>query len=403
MNFYRGSVLVPAVDGFEYIDDAAIVVSDSGVLEWIGRYDSRPASEAGRYERVGLILPPLVDCHIHVPQFPIRGRFLEGVEPPGGLLEGLARNVYPAEMRCSDLEHAIEVSRQFLADTQAHGTLGGVAYMTSHPVAARAALQVLPESWRVGLVLMDQNCPPALRITASEAEAGYRSLARDFGDRVVITDRFAVACSSPLRQLAGRLAGELGLTTQTHLSEQPGELAAVRAMYAGAKHYTDVYDRDGLLRPGSLLAHCIHLSAAEWEVLAGRGCVVCHCPVSNSNLSSGTLDLRPLQRHSIGWALCTDVGASASTSLLDELRHFVSVHAAKPWASHATVARGLWHASVAARDLGRVRLGGLRAGGRFSAVEFVRPETIRAPSDPETVVRLLLDAGPAQKATQWWR
>ena len=48
----------------------------------------------------GVILPPLLDLHTHIPQHPIRGRFAEGVseDAPGGrLLNALKRNVFPAE------------------------------------------------------------------------------------------------------------------------------------------------------------------------------------------------------------------------------------------------------------------------------------------------------------------
>lgn len=373
----RGPLLLPgeADDCFEFIADGALLTDGRGVVDYAGAFAGRPSgAEERSFERVGLLMPALVDCHTHVPQWPIRGRFLEGVrgdEPGGALLAGLERNVFPAEGRCGDVEFAVEVSRRFLADTRANGTLGGVVFMTSHPVAARAALQVLPASWRVGLVLMDQNCPAALSISVGEAVRAYEGLVRDFGQRVVLTDRFAVACSSRLRRAGTELARKYGLDAQTHLAEQPGEIAKVRAMYPEAASYAEVYERDGLLEAGgagAIAAHCIHLSEPEWRLLSRRRTRVAHCPVSNTLLGSGVMPLEEVYRHGLDWALCTDVGASPTTSLLAEATHFVGVHAGRT--ERATGCCALWRATTGARRVGRVEVGGLREGELLAAVEI---------------------------------
>src|SRR5690606_3272752 len=110
-------------------------------------------------------LPPLVDVHTHVSQHPVRGRFTDGVSsdtPEGRLLAGLRRNVFPAEARCGDASHAQHVVQTFFQDALTHGIVGGVAYMTTSAIATEVALSILPETWRVGLVLMNRNCPPDL-------------------------------------------------------------------------------------------------------------------------------------------------------------------------------------------------------------------------------------------------
>jgi guanine deaminase len=392
----RGPLLLPVEgreDAFVYHADGVVVTDARGVVAYAGAASAAPGGVAAECRSVGLLTPPLADCHIHVPQHPIRGRFVEGVPfnaPGGQLLAGLARNVYPAEARCADLEHALSVSGEFLRETRAGGTHGGVAYMTSHPLAARAALQTLPVSWRVGLVLMDQNCPPALSISPSEALVALEGLARDFGQRLVVTDRFAVACSSRLRVPAADLAKRLGLDTQTHLAEQPGELETVHALYPDVPHYTAVYDRDGLLACGCIVAHCIHLTDDEWSLLARRGARVAHCPVSNTLLGSGVMPLDAVYRHRLDYALCTDVGASPSTSLLTEMTHFLSVHAGR--SAHATPSTALFRCTVAAKRVGRLDLGGLTPGNEFAATEFHPPSGTDLPPDPtaDDVIRAAL-------------
>lgn len=395
----RAPVLLPdsADDTFTFIPDAALLTNDDGILTHLGPFASAPTQEG--FTSYPLIIPPLLDCHIHIPQNPIRGRFIEGIrgnEPEGPLLAGLARNVFPAEGNCADLEYASEVTRRFLADTRSTGTLGGVAYMTSHPVAARAALQILPSSWRVGLVLMDQNCPTGLQITPGEATTSLTSLARDFGQRLVVTDRFAVACSSRLRQAGVAVANQFGLNTQTHLAEQRGELATIRRLYPHAPHYTGVYENDGLLQAGregggSLLAHCIHLSDPEWELLARYNARIAHCPISNTELHSGLMSLDKVYGHGLDYAICTDVGASPSTSLLVEASHFLAVHSGR--SSHATPSTALYRITAAAKRLGQLSIGGLSLDQPFAAVAIdTSPITQSLPDD--IIRHHLLATGP---------
>lgn len=389
----RAPILLPGLadDTFSFLPDAALLTDAQGRIDFVGPFASRPPSDELSYARAGLLIPPLLDCHIHVPQHPIRGKFVEGVrgdEPEGPLLAGLKRNVFPAEMRCADDAYARGVVAEFLRETREKGTHGGVAYMTAHPAAARIALEMLPPTWRLGLVLMDQNCPEGLHIDVPAATRALDGLARDFGQRLVVTDRFAVACSSPLRKAGVEIARKYSLETQTHLAEQPGELAAVKLLYPWAKHYTHVYERDGLLGPGALLAHCIHMREDEWETLARHRSRVAHCPVSNTLLRSGVMPLDEVYAHGLDYALCTDVGASPTTSLLCEMTHFVGTHTS----ARATPATALWRTTVGAARVGKLFPGSLTKGHPFAATEIRAAAPL--PSTADEVIRAALLGAP---------
>src|SRR3954466_13336713 len=166
----RGPMLNPRGDGsIEFIRDGAIGVGADGRITSVNSFD-RASRDIRVRTSEGIILPPLLDAHIHIPQHPIRGGFMEGVaaNPDGGrLIAGLNRNVFPTEAKCASREYTERVVRDFLEDTLAHGVVGGCAYMTVHPDATRVALEMLPQSWSVGLVLMEMNCPEYLRTDAS--------------------------------------------------------------------------------------------------------------------------------------------------------------------------------------------------------------------------------------------
>jgi guanine deaminase len=397
LRIVRGPVLDPRSDGtVGYFADGAIageagkIVAAGAWNEVAARLGLSASDEATVTARRadGYLVPPLLDAHIHIPQHPIRGRFLEGVEgmpPEGPLLAGLNRNVFPAEGRCEQRAAAEEIVARFAEDTLRHGTIGGAAYMTVHAPAARVALERLPAEWSVGLVLMERNCPEYLRTDQENLERDVEELAAEFGRRLIVTDRFACAVDSPLRRRGAALAAKFRLRMQTHLNEQQSEKRVTEALFPEAAHYTDVYRRDGLLAREPILAHCIQMTEAEWDMLAEfagpaamrqgsnqHGAAIAHCPVSNTLLGSGIMPLDEAVAREIPLAICTDVGASPTTSLLAEAAQFLRVHAGR--SRTATAERALVGITLApARILGLDdRLGSFEVGKEFSFVE-IRP------------------------------
>jgi len=124
------------------------------------------------------------------------------------------------------------------------------------------------------------------------------------------------------------LARKHGLRMQTHLDEQRAEKALIEdVLYPDAGSYTGVYARDGLLDCEPILAHCIHLRPEELDLIAATASSIAHCPVSNTMLGSGVMPLDVIRSAGIPHALCTDVGASPTTSLFCEMAQFLKVHA----------------------------------------------------------------------------
>lgn len=390
----RGPVLNPsAAAGVDYWPDGVLVGNDRGRLVAAGSWEDvapRLGLAAEQVPRaVGLILPPLLDAHIHIPQHPIRGRFAEniGADPPGGrLLASLEQNVFPAEGRCESPAHARHVVAAFAADTLASGVIGGAAYMTVHARATRIALEQLPDAWRVGLVLMNGRCPAYLRTDEAALADDIAALAAEFGRRLIVTDRFAVSVDTPLRRKGVALAKRHGLRMQTHLNEQRAEKALVEeVLYPDAASYTDVYRRDGLLDCEPILAHCIQMRPEEFDMVAASGSSIAHCPVSNTLLGSGVMQLDAVRAAGIPHSLCTDVGASPTTSLFCEMAQFLKVHAGSSAA--ATPEEALRLVTVApARLLGLAdRVGSFAPGMEYSFIE-VAWDGPAAPADAREAV-----------------
>ena len=234
----RGPLLNPRPDGtVEWIADGVLVGDEHGRIALVGAWETVGLQLGSLADAVrmadGLLLPPMLDAHIHIPQHPIRGRFLEGVSgnpEEGSLLAGLNRNVFPAEGRCAAAEIARHVVEAFHEDTLAHGMIGGAAYMTVHTAATRTALATLDAPWNVGLVLMQRNCPEFLRTNEPALANDVAELATEFGSRVIVTDRFAGAVDTPLRRQGVALSQRYGLRMQTHLNEQFAEKAWIEGL-----------------------------------------------------------------------------------------------------------------------------------------------------------------------------
>lgn len=266
-----------------------------------------------------LVLPGLIDAHIHFPQ----GQVI--ASPARDLLDWLERHTFPAERAYGDPAHAARMAEAFLDELVRQGTTTAVVWGSVH-AASVDALMAAARARRLrllaGKVMMDRG-PEGLRDTA---EAGAREsaelIARWHGlDRLgyVISPRFAPTSSpAQLAAAAELLRAHPSCWLQTHLAESPGEIARVRELFPWARHYTEVYDRLGLLGPRTLLGHCVHLAEEEMARLSATGAVAALCPTSNLFLGSGLVDLPRLcdPHRPVRLALATDVGGGSSWSML---------------------------------------------------------------------------------------
>jgi len=146
----------------------------------------------------------------------------------------------------------------------------------------------------------------------------------------IITPRFAPSCSSEMMHKLGALQKETNLPIQTHLSENKREIALVKELFPGHESYTHVYDDHGLLCPKTILAHAVHLSEEEVDLIKKRESKISHCPASNSAITSGTAKVRMLLDKGVEIGLGTDMSGGYSPSILEAVRQalLVSRHVA---------------------------------------------------------------------------
>ena len=231
-----------------------------------------------------LIVPGFIDAHAHYPQTAMIASWGKR------LIEWLNTYTFPEETRFADAQYADRIADRYLDLTRAHGTTTIASFGTIHPHSADAlfaAAAARGQAVVTGKTCMDRNAPDDLRDTAQSAYDDSKALiAHWHGEgraRYAITPRFSPTSTPEQLAALGALWSEHpDCLMQTHLSEQPDEVAWVRDLYPQARDYLDTYEAHGLLGARGLYGHAIHLEPREIDRLAEvRGALV-HCPTSNA-------------------------------------------------------------------------------------------------------------------------
>lgn len=118
-------------------------------------------------------------------------------------------------------------------------------------------------------------------------------------------------CSEAMFRAARDLSDRYGVNIHTHTSEQQEEVAAVVKLFG--KRPVHKFNDWGILKPGSVLAHCVWLDDAEIAAVATTGTAIAHCPLSNMKLASGAAPLEKFRDAGIRVGLGSDGGISNNT------------------------------------------------------------------------------------------
>lgn len=362
------------------IDDAGLAVDDHGVISARADFATvradHPDAEVVDL-RGGVLLPGLVDAHVHYPQVRVMGAL--GMP----LLEWLERCALPEELRLESVGYAREVAAEFVAGLVSAGTTTSLVF-GSHFAPAVDAL--FAEAARVGvrvtagLVVSDRGLPEPLLTTPERAYDESLDLAGRWHGvgraRYAVTPRFSYSAADEMLDACASVTKDVaGAWFTTHVNENSAEVAEVARLFVGSLHYVDTYDRHGLVGERSVLAHNVHASDHELVVLAGRGAGVAHCPTSNSALGSGLFPLRRHVEHGVRVALGSDVGAGTGFSLIKEGLQAYFMQSLLGPQGLALTSTHLLHlatrAGALALGLGD-EVGDLSVGKQFDAV-WVRP------------------------------
>ena len=333
------------------LEHHAVAVRD-GKIEAVLPADDAAERFAG-YETHDLpehaLIPGLVNAHTHAAM-----TLMRGLADDLPLMRWLQEHIWPAEAK--------HVSPDFVRD----GALLACAEMLRGGITCFNDMYFFPEA------ALEAARSAGLRsvhgIIVFEFPSAYGSGPAEYLKKgLALRDRcrdepLAAFCLAPhapytvsdatFRQVAA-LAAELELPVHIHVHETRDEIE--RSIAEHGVRALERLRRLGLVGPGLIAVHAVHLEADEIETLARHGGSVVHCPSSNLKLASGFCPVDSLIRKGINVALGTDGAASNNRlDLWQEMRSAALLAKAVANDAQALPAHAALHAATlaGARALG---------------------------------------------------
>jgi 5-methylthioadenosine/S-adenosylhomocysteine deaminase len=319
-------VTIVTMDAARRVVRDGAIVADDGILESVV-----PMEEVRRYrdfdgeviDGSGLTaIPGFVQTHIHLCQTLFRG-LADDLE----LLDWLNLRIFPFEaahtassMKASALLGLAELIRSGTTTIMDMGSI-------HHEEQIVGAIEQAGIRAFVGKAMMDINeSHPRFRETSTTSLATTLEQAKAWHGsgrgriRYAVAPRFILSCTDGLLKDAAAMTEDFpGMLFHTHASENRREMDAVRRR-CGMEN-VEYFDRLGILRSNTCLAHCVWVSDREIGLLANRKAKVLHCPSSNLKLGSGVARVPAMLEAGVALSLGAD-GAPCNNTLdmFEEMR-----------------------------------------------------------------------------------
>ena len=278
-----------------------------------------------------LILPGLVDLHVHAPQFSYRGLGMD-LE----LIDWLNTYTFPQEAKYQDVNYAKNMYQRFVDDVKKGPNTRSVVFATLHVESTIELMDIFEKSKMVsyiGKVNMDRNGSENLQEESANQSAKYTirwiESIQDRYERTfpIITPRFTPSCSDDLMRQLSIIRKKYNLKVQSHLSENQGEIKWVSELCPYTQFYGQAYSKFNMFGGDcpTVMAHCVWSCEEEQELIKKQGVFIAHCPNSNTNLSSGIAPVRKYINDNQNIGLGSDVAGGTHTSIFKAMADAISV------------------------------------------------------------------------------
>ncbi len=285
------------------------IVIQNGLIKSVASGAAPEVPEARILDAGGrLVTPGLINAHSHLYSTLARGMPLSDFNPSDfrSILEGLWWRLDKAHDKES-------IHTSAMLGSLAHLRRGVTTVFDHHasPNTVEGSLSFIRQGVEEVGLRAALSYEVTDRGTTEQRDAGIAENVR-FAQEVAESGQFAAhmglhasfTLEDASLEQAASAAEPLGLGFHMHLAE--GKDDPVHALQNHAVRTTQRLDRFGILRPGSLLAHGVHLSVEETELLAEKGPTVVHNPRSNMNNAVGAPKVDRMLARGIPMAIGTD-------------------------------------------------------------------------------------------------
>ena len=274
-----------------------------------------------------LIIPGMVDLHIHAPQYAFRGMGMDYE-----LIEWLNTQTFPEEAKYKDADYAKKAYTIFADNMKNSATTRACIFATRHRQATEILMDLMEETGLVtyvGKINMDRSAPDELVEESADMSAfntfGWiNDIAGKYKcTKPILTPRFIPSCTDDLMDQLREIQRTYNLPVQSHLSENKGEIEWVRELRPDSSFYGDSYDKHDLFgdenldseKVNTVMAHCVWSSDEEVKLMRENGVFIAHCPASNINLTSGIAPVRKYLDLDMKIGLGSDVAGGQTESI----------------------------------------------------------------------------------------
>lgn len=317
---FKGDIIhTPTKDEFEIYEDSYLIIENGQVVK-ISHHLDNLYKDYDFHDFSGkIIIPGFVDVHLHAPQYPNRGLGMDKE-----LIPWLNTYTFPEESKYKDIEYSRKVFEEFINDLWKEGTTRSAIYSTIFLNSTKLLMDMFIESGLgayIGKVNMDRNSAPNLTEDTYESIKDTKELILEYKDKSelvkpIITPRFIPTCTDELLTELGNLAIEYNIPVQSHLNENTSEVEWVKELYPKSKNYASVYNDFNLFgQSKTIMAHCVHNTDEEIDLMADNSVYVAHCPYSNFNLSSGMSPIREYLNKGVNVGLGSDISGGHILSI----------------------------------------------------------------------------------------
>ena len=308
---------IAAVDPDVVLKNHTVAVNHGRIVAVLPTNDARSRYKASQKFTLDehILIPGLVNLHTHAAM-----SLMRGIADDLPLMTWLQNHIWPTEA-----EH---LSPQFVYD----GTRLACAEMLKGGITCFNDMYFFPDA--AATAAAETGMRAMLGITTLEFPTPYASDADDYlskglsvrekwRDNPLIS--FCLAPHAPYTvsdstfERILTLSAQLNLPVHCHINETRQEITDSLEQHKQTP--VERLQHLGLLGPGLIGVHGVHLTEDELQLLAANGSHIAHCPTSNLKLASGFAPVARMRQLGINVGLGTDGAASNNRlDLFGEMR-----------------------------------------------------------------------------------
>jgi len=304
---------------FAIEEDMSIAIADKKIIAIDNalQISKQYRSETTLEGKGKLLMPGLIDAHMHTNQQFLRGKITD--EYP--MIWTRIMVPYESNLNEEDVYKSAQLSclEMIKSGTTSFVDAGG-SYM--HKVAESALQAGLRATLTCSTMNTGNSIPANMRFSEEENIQQNKKLYEDFhqaGDgriNIWFSLRSIITCTPSLITRVFETAKELNTGVQAHMNEYTNEISFCLEHYQ--KRPLEFLESLGVLDQPFLSAHSILLSDNEIDIVNKYNIKIAHCPISNSG--KGFTKTPTLLHKGASIGLGTDGAAHAGLSLFDQMK-----------------------------------------------------------------------------------